>query len=99
MHLVECFSYSSLYAHQRVKISLYSPDIVVIADFWDLNLPWIKSHLRFFLEATRYASIYIYREVIAMYGWRKRNTSLLREAVNYFNHLNYLFKETIYSNT
>lgn len=34
-----------------------------------------------------------------MYGWRKRNTSLLREAVNYFNHLNYLFKETIYSNT
>lgn len=33
MHLVECFSYSSLYAHQRVKISLYSPDIVVIADF------------------------------------------------------------------
>lgn len=34
-----------------------------------------------------------------MYGWRKRNTSLLREAVIYFNHLNYLFKETIYSNT
>ena len=41
---------------------------------------------------------YIYKGklLLCMVG---ENVTLLREAVNYFNHLNYLFKETIYSNT
>lgn len=43
---------------------------------------------------------YIYKGklLLCMVG-ENVTTSLLREAVNYFNHFNYLFKETIYSNT